>query len=315
MPDSNFSYRFILAAFFKGMCFVIPLLLLSAALKLTKPYGCESVPCVIPKSMNETGRTTFYFIGTSRVQRSISPATLKGDLPHYNFINLGLSSNSFLYGCRAASNLMKQDSGRKIIFIELTGLALLPTDSYYRLLTLEDVGEVVKQHLSVRCTPEDVRGLLFFLFSIHGDIKKIVYPRLNLNGEPAIGFMNDARDAGSLEAMLTPARYTIKPAISPDVLAMYMNVIHHLQQEAEEKGNEIQFILPLMIWEESEFIVDMSVFNQLPEEMKWTYSDEFLTRMYTGKYLSDQLHLNTKGAIVYSHELSEFIRERILASP
>lgn len=313
MQDFNIRYRFIVTAFLKGVCFVIPLLLLSVALKLMPPYTCKSVPCVEALS-NEGGRPTFYFIGTSRVQRSISPSTLKADLPDYNFVNLGLSSNSFLYACKAASNLMKNTSGKKIIFIELTGLALAPKNSYYYLLTFQDVAEVVQQHMSVRCTSEDVRELLFFSFSIHEDLVKTIYPRLKPGGEPAFGFLEDGRDSGSLASMLTPESFAVKTRTSPDVFNMYLEVIHNLRKEAEEKGDDIQFILPLMISEESEFAIDMSVFAELPEEMKWSYSDEFLITLYNRQYLSDHLHLNSKGAAIYSHELSAFIRERFAVS-
>lgn len=309
MSDSNIQYRVVVTAFLKGMCFVIPLLLISVALKSMLPYSCESVPCVEGLS-NEDDRTTFYFIGTSRVQRGISPPTLKADLPDYNFVNLGLSSSSFLYACRAASNVMKNNSGKKIIFIELTGLSIAPPDSYYYLLTVRDVAEVFKQHTSLQCSSEDVRALLFFSFSIHGDIKKTIYPRLKFNAGPAIGFLEDDRDSGSLASMLTTESFAVKTRISPDVLNVYLEVINNLRKEAEENGDDIQFILPLMIPEESEFAIDMSVFAELPEEMKWSYSDEFLITMHNRQYLSDQSHLNSKGAAIYSHELSDFIRKR-----
>src|SRR5688572_28078280 len=126
-------------------------------------------------------------------------------------------------------------------------------NSYYYLLTPGNVAEVVKQHMAVRSTSEDVRGLLFFLFSIHGDIKKNIYPRLGIHGQSEIGFLEDRRDSGSLQAMLTPERVAIKTKISPDVLNLYRMAINQLSKEAEETGSKIQFILPLMIWEESEF--------------------------------------------------------------
>jgi hypothetical protein len=93
-----------------------------------------------------------------------------------------------------------------------------------------------------------------------------------------------------------------------------MKVIDNLRKEAEKNGDDIQFILPLMIPEESEFAIDMGVFAALPEDMKWSYSDEFLITMQNREYLSDPSHLNSKGAAVYSHELSEFIRKRFAIS-
>jgi hypothetical protein len=289
------------------------LLLISVSIKLMQPYACTSVPCIEGLSY-EADRTTFYFIGTSRVQRSISPAALKTDLPEYNFVNLGLSSSSFLYACQTASNVMKNNSGKKIIFIELTGLSLAPPDSYYYLLTVQDVAEVFKQHLSASTTSEDMRRLLFFSFSIHGDIKKTIYPRFKLNAGPAIGFLEDDRDSGSLESMLTTESFAVKTRISPDVLNMYLAVINNLRKEADENGDDIQCILPLMIPEESEFAIDMSVFAELPEDMKWAYADEFLMAMRNPQYLSDPSHLNSKGAVVYSHELSGYIRKRFAVS-
>jgi hypothetical protein len=313
MSDSDIQYRFVVTAFLKGMCFVIPLLLISVALKSALPYACESVPCVEGLS-NQKDQTTFYFIGTSRVQRAISPSTLKGDLPDYNFVNLGLSSSSFLYSCQTASNVIKNTPGKKIIFIELTGVSLTPPDSYYYLLTSQNVAEVFKQHMSFQLSLGDVRALTFFSFSIHGDIKKTIYPRLKLNAGPAIGFLQEKRDGGSLASMLTKESFTVKTNTSPEALNMYLEVINNLRKEAEENGDEIQFILPLMIAEESEFNIDMSVFAELPEEMKWSYTDEFLISMRNGQYLSDQSHLNSKGADIYSHELSEFIRKRFAGS-
>jgi hypothetical protein len=311
MSDSKIRYHFVGIAFLKGMFFVIPLLLISVGFKLMQPYSCTSVPCVEGLS-NEEDRTTFYFVGTSRIQRSISPAALKTELPEYNFVNLGLSSSSFLYACQTASNVMKNNSGKKIIFIELTGLSLVPPDSYYYLLTVQDVAEVFKQHLSAGFTSEDMRRLLFFSFSIHGDIKKTIYPRFNLKAGAPIGFLEEKkREAGTLDAMLTPKSFTIKTEISPEILNMYLEAINSLRKQAEEKGNVIQFILPLTIVEENEFNIDMAVFAELPEEMKWTYSNEFLINMHNRRYLADKLHLNSNGAAVYSHELSDFIRKRL----
>jgi hypothetical protein len=300
-------------AFIKGMCLIIPLLLMSAALKLMLPFSCNSVPCIEPFT-NKGDRPVFYFLGTSRVQRSISPSILKADLPEYDFVNLGLSSNSFLYACQAASNLMDDNSGKKIIFIELTGLAFTPPESYYYQITLQDVAEVFKQHMAARWTSKDVREFLFFSFSIHADIKKTIYPRFNLKAGASTGFLEDSRESGTLDAMLTPKSFTVKTEISPEMLNMYLKAIDSLTKQAEEKGHVIHFILPLMIFEESEFNVDMSVFAELPEEMKWTYSDEFLSNMYNRRYLADRLHLNSNGAAVYSHELSDFIRKRFTVS-
>jgi hypothetical protein len=209
---------------------------------------------------------------------------------------------------------MKSNSGKKIIFVELTGMSLLPPDSYYYLLTAKDVAEGFKQHMSVLCSPEDVPGLLFFSFSIHGDIKKIIYPRLKLNAGPSIGYLEEQRESGSLASMLTKESFAVKTMISPDLLNMYLEVINKLRKEAMETGDEIQFILPLMIPEESEFDVDMSVFAELPEDMKWSYSDELLITMHNPQYLSDPSHLNSKGAAIYSHELSDFIRKRFVAN-
>lgn len=311
MSDSSIRYRFLITAFLKGMCLVLPLLVISGVLKSMLPYSCTSVPCIDALS-NEKDTTTFYFIGSSRVQRSISPSTLKADLPDFRFVNLGLSSNSFLYACQAASNVMKNNSGKKIIFIELTGLSLAPPESYYYMLTAKDVAGVFKEHLRLQCSPEDVRALLFFSFSIHGDIKKTIYPRLNLNAGPSIGFIQEQRDSGSLTSMLTAESFAVRTSTSPEILNLYRDVINNLRSDADKNGDDLQFILPLMISEESEFAIDMSVFAELPEEIKWTYSHEFLNTMYDPQYLSDQSHLNSKGAVVYSHELSRFIEKRFV---
>jgi hypothetical protein len=308
------SSRFIAIALLKGACFVVPLLLISMALKLTFPYVCKPVPCHEIPSTRENDRPAFYFVGTSRVQQGISPAVLKNDLPDDNFVNLGLSNSSFLYSCKAASNLLKQRSGKKVIFIELTELSLAPSDSYYFLLTPEDVGEVIRQHLSIQCTPEDLSGLLFYVFSIHSDLKKVVYSGLNLDSQREIGFVEDLHDyAGTLDMMLTPQSFTTKTSVSPSLLNAYGEIIDQLRKEAAEDGSEIQFMLPLTINKRSEFHVDMAVFAQLPEDLKWSYSGEFLSAMKDRQYLSDAVHLSAEGAVRNSQELSKFIKTRFSA--
>jgi hypothetical protein len=303
--------RFIIIALLKALCFSAPLLLISMALKLTLPYACKPVPCYEIPAVGESDRPTFYFVGTSRVRQSISPAVLKNNLPGNNFINLGLSSNSFLYSCKAASNLLKQRSGRKVIFIELTGLSLAPSDSYYFLLTPGDVWTVIRQHLSIQCTPEDVSGLLFYAFSIHSDLKKVIYARLDLYSQPEVGFMEDRRDySGSLNTVLTPESFTTKTSVSPSLLNAYSAIIDQLRKEASEAGSEILFMLPLTVNTTSEFHIDMAVFTRLPEDMKWSYSAEFLQAMNDRRCLSDEVHLGAEGAIRYSQELSEFIKAR-----
>ena len=287
------------------------LLLISMALKLAVRSTCKPVPCLITEPLHKSDRPIFYFIGTSRVRQSISPAILNINLPDDNFINLGIPKNSFLYSCKAASNLLKHRPGKKMIFIELTRLALMPSDSYYFLLTPEDVREVMKQHLSIQCTSKDISELLFYLFNIHSDIKKSVYSRLNLYSRPEIGFMEDRHSyAGSLNAMLTPKSFTFKTEIPSNKLDAYIKTINELRKEANEQGSEIQFILPLTINNTSEFDIDMAVFAKLPENLKWSYSEEFLKAMHTPQYLADEHHLSANGAIRYSQELSEFIIKR-----
>lgn len=304
-------YSFILKSLLKGVLLILPLLMVSLLLKVAVSHSCKSGSCLEDYAVTNNNLRTFYFIGTSRVQQSIDPEILKVAVPHNNFINLGISNNSFLYSCKVASNLMKERPGKKVIFIELTGLALPPSDSYYLLLHTTDVVDVIQQHLSIQCTTEDVSGLLFYMFNIHSDLKKVVYASMDIYSEPEIGLMKNNRDyAGSMEGLLTPQSFAIKPRIDSTIPDAYLDIIDQLRKEAEETESEVQFILPLTIVNASEFDVDMSVFTQLPDDLKWSYSEEFLHDIKNQQYLSDEHHLSYRGAVRYSQELSKFIGTR-----
>lgn len=303
-------YSIIIKFLLKAVLLILPLLMVSLLLKVTFSYSCKSGSCLEDYARMNKNLPTYYFIGTSRVQQSIDPEILKADLPDNNFLNLGITNNSFLYSCKVASNLMKEGP-RKKIFIELTGLALPPSDSYYLLLHTTDVLDVLKQHLSIQCTTEDISGLLFYMFNIHSDLKKVVYASLDIYSRPEIGFMpNNRTYTGAMEGMLTPQSFAIIPPMDSTIPDAYLAIIDQLQKEAKETESEIQFILPLTIVNASEFDIDMSVFARLPDDMKWTYSTEFLHDMKKQQYLSDEYHLSYAGAVRYSHELATFIGTR-----
>lgn len=306
--DSKMSYRKILIAFLKGILFTGVLLVISFGIKLSFPYPHQSKWLQDSKTKADT---TFYFIGTSRVQRSISPDILKTHLPMYDFVNLGQASNSFLYSCRIASLLLQDTTKTKIIFIELSGLAICPPDSYYLLMREADVWNVISQHLSIQTTPADVGGLLSYTFSLRSDIKKIIYSKLNLYKNPELGYLGAVREfKGPTTSVLTPESFTTRTNISPDLLNAYLHNINQLQREAARTGSQIIFILPLTIDKMDEFTVDLSVFAQLPDNSKWSYSNEFMRTMKNQKFLFDEAHLNEIGASQYSYELLKVIEKR-----
>lgn len=302
------SRRLILTLFLKTLVFTGVLLLISFAIKLSFPYKRQSKWWHHNKVIEDT---TFYFIGSSRVQRSISPAILKSTLPNFNFVNLGIGGNSFLYSCQIASQLLQDSSEKKIVFIELSGLSIRPSDAYYFLMSQHDVWNVIRQHLSVECRLSDLSGFLFYMFSIRSDLKKIIYPDLNLYSNPEIGYLPDTKESkASIDGVLNADSFTTQTEISPRLLDAYLDNISKLHKMANRSGSHVIFILPLTIVTASEFNIDMSVFRKLPNHSKWSYSAELMDSMRNSKYLFDDLHLNEAGSVVYSHELSKFIKER-----
>lgn len=305
IPDFKMGYRAILIALLKGMVFAGTLLIISLIIKFS--FARQPVSLSHGRSITDT---TFYFIGSSRVQRSISPNILKTRFPNYTFINLGVTNNSFLYNCQLASRLLQESKETKIIFIELAALTICPSDSYYFLLSQHDVWSVIRQHLSIQHTPADIQSLLFYMFSLHSDIKKIIYPELNLYGNPELGYQAGNREfKGSVTNIITPESFAIKTKISPSLLNAYLENINRLDSIAARNHAQIIFIFPLTISKTSELNIDVSVFAKLPESSKWSYPVEFMTAMRNEKYLFDDFHLNEAGANQYSYELSKFIKK------
>ena len=74
----------------------------------------------IVKSISEASLdTSFYFIGSSRVQRSINPILLSEKLKKKKVFNIGISGSTFLNNCILADYIIRS-SKKKKIFMELS---------------------------------------------------------------------------------------------------------------------------------------------------------------------------------------------------
>jgi hypothetical protein len=296
--------------FLKATAFLAALLALSLTVKFFFPSsGSSDLESAFASANHGNGRT-FFFVGSSRTRESIAIALLKVEFSDDTFVNLGLSSNSFLYSCQAASNVMQTTQGRKVVFIELAGLSLVPPRDFYKVMNTSDVDEVIVQHLSVRHSPQDLLEFVYYAFNIGEDLRRIFYPRLGIDRlETADSNVLRELRKGK-PAIPSPERLSTISAIEPAIMNLYKNSINSLMTLAEHTGSQVIFVLPLAISENDELQIDMSVFSSLPAENKWQYTAGFLRSMDDSKYFADESHPNQAGATVYTRELLKFIRHR-----
>src|SRR5688500_5432377 len=82
-----------------------------------------SLECVghIPQG-KKNNTFSVYFIGCSRVQRSIDPVIIQRYFNHEHVYNLGISGSTFLSNCILSDAIIRKE-GPKIIFIELLTLS------------------------------------------------------------------------------------------------------------------------------------------------------------------------------------------------
>lgn len=251
--------------------------------------------------------TSFFFIGSSRVQKGIDPDIVSGDDETTHIFNVGIAGSSFLSNCVAADFLVRQP-GYKVLYIELAPLLNELPDG---LLELSSELEQSPSHAVLNLTenqPLTERSMMiitimnqqmFKSISIGHDVRNLIDHKSGA-GTEAIGFSPyDKNDSREVASFLTWEEINVSPAISVD-LTKYNAMLEYLNKVARDNNSRVIFFLPITSGNPTEKNILIPLYRALPDSMKLAYSDSLLKKMRRPEFLGDKNHLNRKGATEYS---------------
>ncbi|MHA8087441.1 hypothetical protein [Aquirufa sp. Wall-65K1] len=254
---------------------------------------------------------TIFFIGSSRVMRSINTQLLNDSLDECESINVGVSGNSLAQNLYLA-NYLKNKPGFKVLFIELSrykknrpnsivaqtlGLINYP-DSYYEFI--HDCPSVTR---ILNNWESDVWEYLNNTQSI---IKQILSQERILKYQ-MIGFApvfnSSYRKTDSFISEKDLLEFS-NGTIDMEVMGRVQELLH-----GQVKGNyRVIFLLPVTTMEKSELKFTVPIFQNIPMNNKWYYDSPFIQAISHPKYLADKNHLNYQGSVIYTQGLLKYIK-------
>lgn len=292
---------------YKFFGFIGILFILSLSSKLLSSYFVYSDGLFSTYLRIDPAKKRVFIIGSSRVNLGMDTSVLKNRIKDSRFIIIGLSSNSFLYNSRLAYKIIQKASPGDLVFFELSIAKLLPPNYYLFIYSSTDLVSVVKQYLySMPLTLFYTGELIRYLFSING-LPGVIQQYINRD-HPSFGFTSSTvRFQGNTESIITENDLNNLPKSNQKSDFEFNMILQNLIKMAASKKIRLIFVLPVTINRPVEKRIDLINFHSIPNENKWRYSSNFLTKINNVDYLSDPNHLNSFGAALYTHELADFI--------
>lgn len=255
----------------------------------------------------ENKSSKIYFIGTSRVQRSVNTSQLQKALQMKGVYNLGLSSSSFLFNYLLAKKLIEISPPKSTIFIELCGSQPTPPVSYEYFFSETDCINLLKLYFTLNGNIEKIDVIIFHFLSLKKSIKTLFESNLSLKSE--IGYISDSRIfKGSNKAVITLQEVVNVNTQLNAVQHKYLGIIEELINEGKRKDINIVFFVPTTFKNKKEETFALPIFNKILPENRWFYTPLFLSEIKKTSYLSNENHLNKYGAKIYTEELIKKIK-------
>ncbi|RXK60832.1 SGNH/GDSL hydrolase family protein [Lacibacter luteus] len=254
-----------------------------------------------------------YFTGTSRTQCAINDSLLNNGTDRYLFFNAGFAYGTFISNIALANKLMNRIDS-PVIFIELSvangrmpvtfSLVSEPANmlsSMWPLLqttSFKDVYHVYGPFTEnyfidyINLKPYlKIYNSNYTLSDYFGRSKKYD----SLQNHPGTFLLHNDLTNTAIDPAAVPESYRI--------------MIEQLLVKAEQTNCRIFFTLPVCINNTEEKERLLAIYNSIPEKNKLHYSSSFLQEINNPAYLADDIHLNVKGAEVYTNYVKETITE------
>lgn len=306
-------------SFFKLTVFVVLIALVTFSIKgiVLSRLKEKNIFNAVYKSQHAVSGN-FYFIGSSRTRCAVNDSLLNKSFTRFRFINTGLGYGTFISNAVLANKLMKSiDSA--VIFIELSvANGRMPyTFSLVAdpLHTISAIWPLVKT-----TTLED-------MYHIYGPfaenylidyINPKPYMKLSAGNYRLTDFFGQMKKYESLPyhpvSVLTAEDFKTIQTVQADVPVIYHTILKQLLETATQTNSRIVFLLPVCISNGEEKNRLLAIYKIIPENNKLYYNTSFLKTINNPLYLADDMHLNVKGADIYTNYLKEIIAGLIKSS-
>jgi hypothetical protein len=251
--------------------------------------------------------TSFFFIGSSRVQKSIDPEIIRNHYGNFQIFNVGISGGSFLSSCVVADFMIRRQ-GHKVLFIELAPLLDELPDGLFTLssqtglsasrpvIALTESQSFSEQSMLIM---KIVNDQLYKSITVGNEVRNVIRYKINHDDDKLVGFNPyDKNDCRTVNSFLTWDEINTRPVHSID-LTKYNAMINYLEDLAETNDAQIVFFLPITSKGQETSII-IPLYRALPDSIKLKFPTSFLKQMEKAEYLGDESHLNRRGASAYS---------------
>ncbi|MDY8137649.1 hypothetical protein [Aquimarina sp. 2201CG5-10] len=269
----------------------------------------------IANNLSNVDNTSYYFVGSSRVQKSINPEILRKNFNNKNIHNVGISGSTFLSNCILAEYLIKKQKS-STIFIELS--PVIPKLATGLIKFSDEVNLDLLKSFNQFNKYENVRKKLFNTLNVlnHYSFSKLtvkenikeVLGQPNLNDEKRLmGFVSVNENNFNSTTPFITYKEINSSFKQNEELNTHKNYINHLLKLGKQYNSKVVFFLPVTYRNQKEKNIVIPLFQELPDSLKIKYSEKFIKTITDSKYLSDNNHLNNIGAKKYSQLLGPLL--------
>ncbi|MFL0162084.1 hypothetical protein [Aquirufa salirivi] len=257
--------------------------------------------------------STLFFLGSSRIMKSVNPKVLNDSLSGWETINFGMSGNSLAQNLFFAQFLSKMP-GKKVLFIELTKFkSEMPISFTYtaKVLGFPDFPFSYYQYIHVN---QDFRTKF-------ENTEKVFWDWITKQQMGVKGLISGEIDQSYKIIGYTPIYESNYPHhdsfITRQDLVTYskgkvdIEIWNRIEEiiKLQVKGNlKVVFLMPLNYKSKDELALQIPIYSTLPSSLKWEYDDLFLKEIKKANYLEDRNHLNYQGSLIYSQGLVNYIK-------
>ncbi|MEW7291363.1 hypothetical protein [Aquimarina sp. 2304DJ70-9] len=297
----------------KLIAFGTIILLIALLIKKVSPPNVDNYYAAISDKISNNKEPSYYFIGSSRVQKSVNPKILRDHFNNSNIHNTAISSSTFLSNCILADYLIRTQ-GSNVLFIELSPIipelpkGLIKFSNEANINITETIKALTKKENLRQKTIINLNALNSYFF-LKTPLKESMKRILNHNNDSEksstklMGFISlKGNNFYSTTPFITYKEINYSSKKNKN-LKSYHNYINYLLELSELYDSKIVFFLPVTYLKEKEKDIVIPLYNSLPDSVKIRYSKGFIESITNANYLLDGNHFNNKGATKYTNLL------------
>lgn len=255
-----------------------------------------------------------YFIGSSRTRNSVNDSLLNAQFPQINFLNAGMGYGTFLSSTIIANKIMQRAPG-SIIFVELSlansripkrfSLIASPAETLSNIWHCAYDAPISDWHkVYIPFIENYVYGFLYLKPHV-----KLLSGQASLNNY--FGWTKRMETMNHVPTTFIHAKDFEDSGMSVNKIpTVYYRMIHQLLRKANATKSTVLFYLPICMDKDFERNRVLAVFNTIPKTNTMVYTNTFLSEICTSQNVADSIHLNVRGANIFTNNILDFISKR-----